>query len=167
MRPASRMDLAGGTTDQLDLMDPQKTVAKNTVLLGVLLTILGLGTFALLRLDPGKWTALLPAFFGILFLLLGAIAHKPVVPFRLPVYAALVLALIAVLGTAGGLIKMASLLAGSEIKRPVAAAEQAVTALLCGGFLTMALKSLLNTRRTKVREGAQAPYAGRPPGYRP
>lgn len=167
MRPAIYRDLAGSTTDQRDLMNPQKTVAKNTVLLGVLLTILGLGTFALLRLDTSKWTALLPAFFGILFLLLGAIAHKPAVPLRLPLYAALTLALIAALGTSGGLLKITSLLAGNPIERPVAAVEQAVTSLLCVGFLAIVFKSLFDTRRTKMSEGAQAPYAERPPGYRP
>lgn len=135
-------------------MDPQQTVAKNILLLGALLTILGLGTFALLRFDPAKWTALLPALFGVAFLVLGVVAQKQAGWYRYVFYAAIALAAFALLGATGGLIKTAALLMGNPVERPAAAVEQAVSAVLCAGFLAAAVKDLIQVRRTRVGEGA-------------
>ena len=135
-------------------MDPRQAVAKNILLLGALLTILGVGTFAMIRFDPAKWTALLPALFGVLFLLLGGVAQKQPAWHPYLLYAAIGLALFAFFGTAEGLIETAALLVGEDVKRPAAAVEEAITAVLCAGFLGAALKGLYDTRRAKVGEGA-------------
>ena len=135
-------------------MDLRSTLVKNTILLGALLTILGTGTFAMIRFDPGKWTALIPAFFGVIFLLLGVVAQKQNAWRQPAILIAVGLALFAFLGAAGGLVKTAALLAGAEVERPAAALEQAISAVLCGGFLGTSLKSLVAERRTKVSEGA-------------
>lgn len=135
-------------------MDLRSTVVKNTILLGALLTILGTGTFAMIRFDPGKWTALIPAFFGVLFLVLGMIAHKQIAWRQPATLVALGLALFAFLGTADGLLKVAALLAGEEVAHPAAALEEAISAVLCVGFLGSCLKSVVAERRTKVGEGA-------------
>ena len=129
-------------------------MVKNTILLGALLTILGAGTFALIRFDPGKWTALFPAFFGVLFLLLGFVAQKQSAWHRPLILIAIGLALFAFLGASGGLVKTAALLAGEDVERPAAALEQAISAVLCAAFLGTSLKSLVAERRTKVGEGA-------------
>ncbi len=135
-------------------MDPRSTVIKSTILLGALLTILGTGTFAMIRFDPGKWTALIPAFFGVMFLLLGVVAQKQSAWHRPVMLIAVGLALFAFLGTSGGLVETAALLAGENVERPAAALEQAISAVLCAGFLGTSLKSLVVKRRTKVSEGA-------------
>lgn len=135
-------------------MDVRHTVIKNTILLGALLTILGVGTFALIRFDPDKWTALLPAFFGVTFLALGVVAQRQSAWQRPLILTAVGLALFAFLGGSGGLLKTAALLAGEDVERPAAALEQAISALLCVGFLAASLKSLVLERRTKVGEGA-------------
>ncbi len=135
-------------------MDPRSTVIKNTILLGALLTILGTGTFAMIRFAPGKWTALIPAFFGVMFLLLGVVAQKQNAWHRPLILIAVGLALVAFLGASGGLVKTAALLAGEDVERPAAALEQAISAVLCAGFLATFLKSLIAERRTKVGEGA-------------
>ena len=135
-------------------MDPRETATKNILLLGALLTILGVGTFALIRFDPAKWTALIPAAFGVLFLLLGSLAqrHRAWHPYL--VYTALTLALFAFLGTADGLLKVAALMTGDDIKRPAAALEEAITAVLCVGYLGVTVKGIVETRRANVSESA-------------
>ncbi len=135
-------------------MDPRHTVAKNILLLGALLTILGLGTFALIRFDPAKWTALLPGVFGVLFLLIGGVAQKQHAWHPYLLYTAIALALFAFFGTSGGLVKTAALLVGEDVERPAAALEQAITAVLCVGFLGVAVKGIVETRRAKVGERA-------------
>ena len=135
-------------------MDPRQTAAKNILLLGALLTILGLGTFALIRFDPAKWTALIPAAFGVFFLLLGGLAQKQHAWHPYLLYTAIALALFAVLGTADGLLKVAALFAGDTIERPAAALEEAISAVLCAGYLAVAVKGIVVTRRAKVGESA-------------
>ena len=135
-------------------MDPRRTAARQILLLGVLLTILGVGTFALIRFDPSKWTALLPAFFGVLFLGLGAVAQRRPEWHRYAFYTAAALALLAVLGASGGLVKTAALIAGADVERPAAAVEQAIMAVLCVGFLGAAAKWFIETRRAHFSEGA-------------
>ncbi|MFQ5572259.1 MAG: hypothetical protein ACE5G0_21495 [Rhodothermales bacterium] len=128
-------------------------MARNTTLLGAFLTILGTCTFALLGFDVAKWTALLPALFGVLFLLLGIYAQKKEAWHRHLMHAAVVLALLALLGTSSGLVQTVALLKGSEVTRPAAAVEQSITALLCTVFLAGALRSFLTARRARVSEG--------------
>ncbi len=127
-------------------------MARNTALLGALLTILGIGTFALLSFAPSKWTALIPAGFGIVFLVLGVLAQRKVEWRRYFIHAATALAVLAILGTAPGLVQTAVLLRGGEVARPAAAVEQGITALLCMAFLVNAIKSFLETRRAPVSE---------------
>ena len=135
-------------------MDARQTVAKNILLLGALLTILGLGTFAMIRFDPAKWTALLPALFGVLFLVIGTVAHKQPGWHRPLLYLAVGLALFAFLGSFGGLIKTAALVVGEDVERPAAAVEQAISAMLCAGFIGVAVKWLAEARRAGVSESA-------------
>lgn len=135
-------------------MDPRQTAAKNILLLGALLTILGLGTFAMIRFDPAKWTALLPALFGVLFLVIGTVAQKQQAWHRPLLYLAVGLALFAFLGTFGGFVKTAALIVGEEVERPAAAVEQAISAVLCAGFIGAAVKCLVEARRAGVGEGA-------------
>ena len=108
----------------------------------------------MIRFDPGKWTALIPAFFGVVFLLLGVVAQKQSTWHQPVMFVAVGLALLAFLGASGGLVKTAALLAGEDVERPAAALEQAISAVLCAGFLGTSLKSLVAQRRTKVGEGA-------------
>lgn len=123
------------------------TVERNTILLGALLTILGAGTFAMMGFEPAKVTALLPAFFGVVFLLLGLLALKKPAWHKPLVLAAVVLALLAFVGTAPGLARALWLLAGGAVARRAAAVEQAITAVLCLGYVGRALKAFLAARR--------------------
>ncbi len=130
-------------------------MARNTILLGALLTILGTGTFALMGFSSTKVTALLPAFFGVVFLLIGLLAEKKLAWRRPLVHAAAALAFLAFLGTATGLAKTLWLVSGGAVSRPAAAVEQGITAVLCLGFLSRAVKSFIEARRQqRVGEGA-------------
>lgn len=135
-------------------MDYRTTAAKNTILLGILLTILGAGTFALIRVSPARWAALLPALFGILFLLLGVLAQKKKNRYRIIMYSACGLAFAAIISAAGGLMDTAALIAGQDIERPAAAVEEAISAVLCAGFLLITIKAFIAEKRVKIGEGA-------------
>jgi hypothetical protein len=122
-------------------------VAHNTIGLGAFLTILGLGTFALVNFDPILAGSLYPAALGSLFLALGVTAiRRP--GWRRPVmYVAASLSLLALLLTAPGLLKAVRLLFGARIPHPTIALEHSVTALVCMGFLLHLVVRLRATPR--------------------
>lgn len=108
-------------------------MAKLTILFGGVLILLGLGAY--LAAEVKSMTALIPAFFGIVFALIGALALKPAWSrIALPVAAGL--AVLAFLGPAFmGLPKLPALLRGDELERPAAVASQSIMALVCLAFL--------------------------------
>ena len=142
-RPAGT---ASGTT-RSDLRSP---VTKNTILLGLLLTILGTGTYALVGFLPERWTALVPAFFGVGFLGMGLVAQRRPAWRRPVVMGATALALVAFVGTAPGLVQALSVLVGAEVARPVAAMEQGIMAALCLGYIGRAAVCYADARRLRA-----------------
>jgi hypothetical protein len=122
-------------------------VAHNTIGLGAFLTILGLGTFALVNFDPILTGSLYPAALGSLFLALGVTAvRRP--GWRTSVtYAAAALSLLALLLTAPGLFRAIRLLLGANIPHPTIALEHAVTALVCAAFLLRFVSHFFTTHR--------------------
>ena len=123
-------------------------VARHTLQLGALLTILGAGTFALMAgFMPGAWSALRPALFGVVFLGIGLLALKRASCQRPLVHVAVGFALFVGLGTLPGLVKAIALLGGNEVADPAAALQQAFTALACFGFVGRAAPFLFIARR--------------------
>ena len=128
-------------------------MTNNTLLLGTLLTILGTGTYALVGFAPGTAGALLPAAFGLVFLLLGAMAHRRAEWRRGSCLTATALALLAFLGTAPGLMQALALIGGADVARPVAAMEEGIMAMLCLGFLGRTLTRAVERWRHGVEAG--------------
>jgi hypothetical protein len=62
-------------------------------------------------------------------------------------HAAAGLSLLGFLGTVGGIVRSLSLLTGGTVERPQAAIVQAVMAIICLGFLILAVKSFIGARR--------------------
>lgn len=117
-----------------------------TIVFGVVLIALGLaGYFMTGRQSP---TALIPAFAGILFLILGVVAQKPGAR-KHAMHAAAGLALLGFLGTVMGLVKFVRMLGGAEVERPAAVRSQAVMAVLCLVFLIMCIRSFVAARRAR------------------
>mgnify|MGYP006288561281 FL=1 len=77
-----------------------------TILYGAGLTLLGLYAYLVMsEPDSRSITALIPAFFGIVFLLLGFVALSAKLK-KHAMHAAAGLGLLAILGTAGGVMKL-------------------------------------------------------------
>ncbi len=120
-----------------------------TIALGVCLSILGFAGY----LGGGRTslTALIPAAFGLVFLILGAAAFRP--PLRKHVmHAAAALALIGFLATVRAVGKMPALLSGGPVERPLAVVAQSIMALLCAVFVALCVKSLIDARRRRAKE---------------
>jgi hypothetical protein len=118
-----------------------------TIALGVILIGLGvIGYFVTGRQSP---TALIPAFAGVLFLILGVVAQKPGAR-KHAMHAAAALALLGFFGTVPGLIKFFRMLGGAEVARPAAVRSQAIMAVLCLLFVIFCVRSFIAARRTRL-----------------
>lgn len=117
-----------------------------TIGLGVILIALGvIGYFATGRQSV---TALIPAFAGALFLIVGLIARNPGAR-KHAMHAAAALAVLGFLGTVPGLIKFFRMLGGAEVARPAAVRSQAVMAVLCAIFVILCVRSFVAARRAR------------------
>jgi hypothetical protein len=93
-------------------------------------------------------TALIPALFGVLIGVAGAVATKGGKAKKHAMHAALVVALLGFLGTAKAFAKLPLLFAGTA-ERPAAIAAQTVTALVCAAFLIVAIRSFIAARKAR------------------
>jgi hypothetical protein len=119
-----------------------------SIVIGVALLLLGIVGYILT--DMVSWTALIPAFFGLPLGLLGLAALEPAWR-KHAMHAAAALALLGLLGSAMGLPKVVSLLAGNDVERPGAAVSQTIMAALCLLFLVFAVKSFIRARRSRTQ----------------
>ncbi len=110
-----------------------------------MLTILGIGTFALVRFDPAQTAVLLTAAGGVLFLALGSTAHRHPERFRLVLLVSIGLAVLMIILGAGGFIDVYRMLRGASLPYPTIALEQGVTVILCSLFLVRATFALAET----------------------
>lgn len=117
-----------------------------TLFLGILLTVAGISGY--LGSGMESITALIPAFFGIVFMLLGWLGYRDNLRKTL-MHIASVLALLGLLGSMGGIVPFLSFLGGAEIERPLASGMQSLMALLCFIFLILAVKSFIDARKGK------------------
>ena len=132
-----------------------------TIALGVVLVALGaIGYFAT---DRQSVTALIPAFFGAVFLVLGAVARSPGAR-KHAMHVAAALGVLGVLGTARGLIGFFRMLGGAEVARREAVIAQAVMCVLCLVFVVLCVRSFVAARRSRTSAGfdvAPPPGGGR------
>lgn len=118
-----------------------------STVIGLLLLVLGLvGYFATGRESP---TALIPAVFGVLFLVIALIGRKGGKARMHAMHGGAVLALVGALGTARGLAGAIALLGGGEVDRPAAVIAQSIAFLLFLVFLVLAVQSFIAARRAK------------------
>ncbi len=123
-----------------------------TIVLGLLLIMLGVGGYV--TADPPSVTALIPAFFGVVFLVLGGLSLKRSSrKFAAP--ASLVLALLGLFSTAAmGWPKLPALLTGKELDRPAAVASQSIMAALCLLFIVAVIVLFVRGRGGKSKAKA-------------
>lgn len=114
-----------------------------TLCLGLILIALGGVTRAMS--DSPSFTVWIPAIIGSLFLVLGLVARRQAAR-KHAMHGAALLALAAIGGSAGGLAGLPALLSGGEVERPLAVIARSLTALLCAGFLVLAIRSFVVAR---------------------
>ncbi len=109
------------------------------VLFGVLLAALGvLGYFVT---QQTFWPAVVPAVLGLAFLVAGLLGFKQAYR-RNAMHAAVVLALLGLVGTFHALLQLIRPL----FEKPALVVES-VTAVLCGAFMWLAIRSFIEARR--------------------
>lgn len=118
-------------------------MSKLSIVTGIILTVLGLGGYAFSGgVSP---TALIPAGFGVLFLVFGYLARTESMR-RHAMHGAALLSLLGIIGSFKGTIAAVTLLGGGVVERPQAAIAQAVMAVTCVVFLLLAIRSFINAR---------------------
>ena len=119
---------------------------KTAIGIGVLLMIIGIAGYVVGMMgDRASVTALIPAFIGIVLVLLGAIANASEGLRKHLMHAAILVALLGFIATAGRLVSRLS-----ELTMSPAVLSQAATAVLCLVFVILAIRSFAAARRDRT-----------------
>lgn len=116
-----------------------------TVIFSLLYIALGLAGFFLT--GAAHKTALIPAVIGVVLLVLGLLGGKENLRMHV-MHAALLVGLLALLGTARGLLKLPAAFDGTA-ERPGAVFAQAATAVLSILYLGLGVRSFIAARRAR------------------
>jgi hypothetical protein len=119
-------------------------VSQLALVFGALLVLTGIGGYAAFQ-SP---TALIPVAFGILLGACGLVARREDLR-KHAMHVAAVVALLGFVPSVPGLLGIPALLAG-EAARPAAVVLRSVMALLCLGFLVVAIRSFIAARRARA-----------------
>jgi endonuclease/exonuclease/phosphatase family metal-dependent hydrolase len=125
-------------------------VPATTIALGAALIILGLGGYGLT--GATSLTALIPAGFGLLFVLAGLLARDDRRRMH-TMHAAVVLALLGFLGSVRGLLRIADVFHPISV-RPAAIVAQSIMAVLTLAYIVIAVRSFVRARRAKRAAGS-------------
>jgi hypothetical protein len=141
------------TREQHSSIPGEHTVmARFTIAIGILLTLLGVGFYAVLAVAEGKspsLTALIPACAGVPILLLGCVALKE----NARKHAMHVVAMLALLGVLLPIGRLGMKLAqGAEVK-PTILASLVLMAVLCGVLLAACVRSFVHARLRSKASG--------------
>jgi len=122
-------------------------MASTTVAFGVILLVLGIAGY--FGTGMVSMTALIPAVFGLLLLVLGVLARDPGKRKHAMHFAA-VIGVLGFLGSARGLSKLPAVLAGQPVERPNAVLAQGAMAVLTLIFVALCVRSFINARRSRT-----------------
>ena len=117
-----------------------------TVVFSLLYIALGLAGFFLT--GATHKTALIPAFIGAVLLVLGLLGGNEKLRMHV-MHAALLIGLLALLGTARSLLKLPAAFDGTA-ERPAAVFAQAATAVLSVVYLALGVRSFIAARRARA-----------------
>ncbi len=117
-----------------------------TVIFSLIYIALGLAGFFLT--GAVHKTALIPAFIGVVLLVLGLLGSKENLRMHV-MHAALLIGLLALLGTARSLLKLPAAFDGTA-ERPGAVFAQAATAVLSVVYLALGVRSFIAARRARA-----------------
>ena len=117
-------------------------MANTTISIAAVLIVIGVVGYV--ATDRQSATALIPAFLGLVLLVLGWLARNAASR-KHAMHAVAVLALLGLVGTIGGLIR---LLGGTTTP---AAISQGLTAIVSGALLALCVRSFLDARRRRAQ----------------
>ena len=122
---------------------------KLSINIGIILIIVGIISY--IATEAVSVTALIPAFFGAVFGGLGMLAKRSEATRKHAMHAALLLAILGLGGSFGGLTAIIGLIFGGEApERMSAAISQAIMAALCIMFLALGIKSFIDARKAQT-----------------
>ena len=127
-------------------------IPKLSINIGIIMILLG--GIAYVASGAASITALIPAFFGIAFGALGILGKRSEAMRKHAMHAALLLAILGLGGSFGGLISLFSMLGGETPERLNAVIAQAVMAALCMLFLVAGIRSFIEARKARESETA-------------
>jgi len=134
-----------GCTDVSFMVDMATAMmARTTLIYGAVLVLLGTGSFIATKAP----TALIPAGFGLILLLLGVMARKESLRGH-AMHAAAAVATFGMVATVSAVPKLVHLLAGTPMERPVAIWTQSVISVVCLSYVTLAVRSFIRARRAR------------------
>ena len=121
-------------------------MSRITVIFSLIYIALGLGGYFLT--GAVHKTALIPAVIGVVLLVLGLLGSKEKLRMHV-MHAALLIGLLALLGTARSLLKLPAAFDGTAA-RPEAVFAQAATAVLSVVYLAVGVRSFIAARRARA-----------------
>lgn len=113
---------------------------------GILLILLGLISYFITGME--SITALIPAFIGIIVVILAWLAGSES-RHKIMMHITVVLIFIGFLGSVSGIPKTVGYLSGQPVARPAAAVSQSIMAVICLVYLAMAVNSFISARRSE------------------
>jgi len=124
-------------------------MAQLSMTFGGVLILLGVGGY--FGTGRSSMTALIPAFFGIALVVLGAIAARSGQRGRMiAMHLAALIGLVGIIGPAvQALPKVGALIAGNA-ERPAAIILQLVMGILCAAFTALCVRSFIAARRSRA-----------------
>ena len=122
-------------------------MANVTIGFGIILIVLGVAGY--FGSDRVSLTALIPAAFGLLLMIFGALA-KDDKRRKMAMHIAVTVGLLGFLGTVSGLLKLPALLSGGVVERPGAVVSKSIMAALMAVYVGMCVKSFIDARRRRA-----------------
>jgi len=117
-----------------------------TIVFGVALCLIGVGFYV--GTGTSSLTALIPTFIGLPVLLAGLLALKEGLR-KHAMHAAVLLGLLALVGSLRGAVQLPALLGGGPVARPAAVLAQSITAALSLVFVALCVRSFVVARRSR------------------
>lgn len=115
---------------------------------GISLLALGIGVY--LASGRSSLTALIPAAFGLVLVVLGLAGKRPPAT-KHAMHAAAVVALLGFFGSADGIVGLARMAAGETVELPLAVASKGVMAVDLAAFLWLCVKSFRQARLARTQ----------------
>jgi hypothetical protein len=122
-------------------------LANTTIGFGIVLIVLGFGGY--FGSDRVSLTALIPAVFGLLLVIFGALARDEKRR-KMAMHIAVTVGLLGFLGTVSGLFQLPTLLSGGVVERPGAVISKSIMAVLMAIYVGMCVKSFIDARRRRA-----------------